>query len=669
MDEVRTNAGNQSHEQHPDITGGTHTDRSVTLLDRRDQSTVRIEVPGFQTMRLVSPVGHSIVQRPERPARTTLLPLIRRPNYDELRKSIASRFSMEKVPSPLLDTLSADGRKVFDKAKSDFSFQSGDSFELHTPDRSGLYFIEKGQVEVEHTYPERSPLQRDTRTAGQFFGEYVVLDGMRRSTVHVKEDTQGVWIPTNRFGLLAEAEPSFLLNLTRIVLRDQTEQDSSLISELSSTKVKAELTIKHLNAVTASSEAINSAQDLDQLLQVVLREARQLVRAERGTVYLMDREAGEIYSFVNERGHRLKISLPIGQGFAGLAAKHGITINIEDAYEDPRFHPDVDQETGFRTRSVLTMPIRNQKGDIVGVIQLLNKMGEGIFDSSDEKAIATFGVHAAIAIDRTLIAETMSRNNQLAAVGNLASSIVHDLKSPLTVIQGYVDLLNYTMASEDQHSHLERISQQLHRMVGMTQEVLDFARGQIRLNPTKASACDYLREICDSYANEMEARNINLVFECGTSDKDWTVIFDKDRFSRVLTNLITNAQEAMPDGGTLTVEAVRFDKHWELQISDTGVGIASGRLPSIFDPFTTYGKKNGTGLGLSIVKNVIDEHGGDIQIDSKQNIGTTVTIQMPLRPRITSGSTMKAIRSDQISKMKSSGDQHLSTQGDTPSMN
>jgi signal transduction histidine kinase len=669
MDSLGPNSDGRPGDQHTDLTGGTNTDPSVTLHERREQSTLRMEIPGFQTMRLVSPVNRSLVERPESPAHGTLLPLIRKSNYDHLRSALSSRCSMKKTPNPMLDTLSKQGREAFDRIKTEFSFKVGESLELDNADRAGLYFIDRGRVEIEHTFPERLPHQRDQRKAGEFFGEYVVLDGVRRITVHVKEDTTGVWIPANRFGSLVEIEPSFLLNLTRIVLRNQSEHDNKLITELSETKAVADLTIQRLQAVTATSEAINSAQDLDELMQVVLREARHLTHAERGTVYLVDREAGEIYSFVNDHGQRLKFSLPIGQGFAGLAVEQGVTINIEDAYQDPRFHPEVDQETGIRTRSVLTMPIRNPSGIIVGVIQLLNKKDHGVFNSQDEETISTLGVHAAIAIDRTLIGEAMNRNQQLAAVGNLAASIIHDLKSPLTVIQGYVDLLNYTMASTDQRSHLEHISSQLHRMVGMTQEVLDFARGQIRLNPAQTPVRHFLTQICESFSNELKARNIELEFECDLEDQDWSVILDKERFTRVLTNLITNAKDAMPGGGTLTVEATQFDSHWELQISDTGIGISAGRMQSIFDPFSTHGKRNGTGLGLTIAQNVISEHGGDIHVDSEEGVGTTFTLQMPLRPQMTTSSAMTAITVDTLNGFQTITDSSSSVQGDLPSMN
>lgn len=573
---------------------------------------------------------------------------------------------MEKRPNPLLETLSARGRKAFYRVKADFAFAVGTTLELDALDRAGMYFIDKGKVEVEHTYPERDPRQITTRVAGQYFGEYSVLDGTRKMTVRVLEDTSGVWIPANRFGSLAEAEPSFVLNLTRMVLQQQAEYDEKQIAEMRKAREESERKIERLEAVATTSEALNTALNLDRLLEVILQASRVLTSAECGTIYLIDQENDELYSYMNEKGHCLRINMPLGKGIAGTVAQRGVPINIEDAYKDPRFNPEVDQETGYRSRSVLTMPIMNPTGEVLGVLQLLNKDNEAAFTHDDEQLLATFGGHAAIALERTRTAEAMMRNNSLIAVGNLAASIVHDLKSPLTVIQGYVDLLSFTAGSDEQRSHIEHISQQLNRMVGMTQEVLDFARGQVRLNPVKTRVNDYVAEICESFELEMDRNGVemHLSFE---GDADWTILMDRDRLTRVFHNLITNAREAMPGGGTLEIMSRQRENDWELIVRDTGVGISPGRLETIFEPFSTHGKKNGTGLGLSIAKSVIEEHGGEIQVSSVVGKGTTFEIHLPHRPKMASKPRLAVRDYDKFEELKQIAGEGTENSG--PSLN
>lgn len=526
----------------------------------------------------------------------------------------------------------ADLRELEGKLEP-FTLNAGEQVNMHEDGRPGLYLIEKGRVEVHHTarHRERNPELKAVRGPGDYFGEYSLIDRRRKFvTITVLEDTSGRRLDLDSFKRFIREDPQLLLNLTRDVLLRQSEHDAELIRELTRTKTAAEKVIDRLKAITNTSQVINTTIELDKLLNIILVEAQRLTGAERGTIYLVDQDAGEIYSIVVEGGELQRISLPLGKGIAGHVALEGETVNITDAYDDPRFNPEVDKQTGFRTKSMLTMPMRNPDGDIVGVLQLLNKK-RGRFKRDDEQIIETLGVHASIAIERAHSAAEMVRNKSLAAVGNLAATIIHDLKSPITVIKGYVELLNLALPIGEQRKHLEKISTQLNRMVGMTQELLDFTRGQIRVEPTPTSIRELLEELCQSLELELPPQGIEFALEFGDDD-DWDVTLDKDRFNRVFYNLVNNAREAMPKGGSLTVRAVNDADEWTLTVADTGIGIAMERIERIFEPFSTYGKRKGTGLGLTIARNVIYEHGGDIDVESTPGEGTTFTIRMPHEP-------------------------------------
>ena len=110
------------------------------------------------------------------------------------------------------------------------------------------------------------------------------------------------------------------------------------------------------------------------------------------------------------------------------------------------------------------------------------------------------------------------------------------------------------------------------------------------------------------------------------------IMLDGDRLKQVLLNLLNNALDAMPDGGILTVEVKLNNNKILIRISDTGVGISAEHLPLIFEPFFTS-KGHGTGLGLAISYNIISDHGGEIEIESKLGEGTTVVILLPLTQR------------------------------------
>jgi GAF domain-containing protein len=131
-----------------------------------------------------------------------------------------------------------------------------------------------------------------------------------------------------------------------------------------------------------ASYALHTSLDVDRLLGLILKVAAEGVGAARGTVFLVDRENGQLWSRVLSGDEKLDIRLPIGQGIAGSVAQSGKSVRIDDAYDDPRFDRSWDEKSGFRTRGILCAPIRNRTQEIVGVFQLLNKH-EGVFSAGD----------------------------------------------------------------------------------------------------------------------------------------------------------------------------------------------------------------------------------------------------------------------------------------------
>jgi len=140
----------------------------------------------------------------------------------------------------------------------------------------------------------------------------------------------------------------------------------------------------------ARSEAFGSM--LDQLLELCARKVGDLLQADRVTLFLVDANKGELWSKValNDDDAPLEIRIPQHSGIAGWVATHGEIVNLEDAYDDHRFSPTVDRESSYRTKSLLCVPIRNRKGEIFGVAQLLNKQGGEPFDDRDVERFRTF---------------------------------------------------------------------------------------------------------------------------------------------------------------------------------------------------------------------------------------------------------------------------------------
>ncbi|HEY4643504.1 MAG TPA: SpoIIE family protein phosphatase [Bacteroidota bacterium] len=162
--------------------------------------------------------------------------------------------------------------------------------------------------------------------------------------------------------------------------------------------------ISRLTSIVEATKHLNSTLNLRRLLQIILELATKHCQASTGTIYLADHQKREIWSEVQKGKKKVEIHLPFGKGIAGTVAKTGKAINIRDAYKDSRFFAGIDERTGFRTKSMLCMPMRDDKRKIVGVFQLLNKR-RGQFSQLDMEFLEALSIHAALAIEKARLHE------------------------------------------------------------------------------------------------------------------------------------------------------------------------------------------------------------------------------------------------------------------------
>ncbi len=174
--------------------------------------------------------------------------------------------------------------------------------------------------------------------------------------------------------------------------------------------------------------ALTLERDVDHLLQRIMAKASEWIDAERATLFLIDHESRQLWSKVLQGEGIKEIRVPLTSGIVGHVATNGETVNIPDAYQDPRFNPEVDRKTGFRTRSVLCMPIRNRRGDIIGVLQVLNKK-IGIFQQQDEDLLRAFAAQAGVILQNTLLnAEVDQRMRTSQMLLNVMRSVASELE-------------------------------------------------------------------------------------------------------------------------------------------------------------------------------------------------------------------------------------------------
>jgi signal transduction histidine kinase len=402
--------------------------------------------------------------------------------------------------------------------------------------------------------------------------------------------------------------------------------DQSYAQELNRHAAQARSKLDRLSQLIEASKIVNSSIEIDRLLGLILDVAARSTGADRGTVYVVDDVKQELWSRVAQGNNMVEIRLPMGKGLAGYVAKTGETVNIADAYQDPRFNPEIDKKSGYKTRNVLCMPMRNREQKVVGVFQLLNK-ADGAFTPADEAFLDGLSVHAAMALENAHLARQMMESERLSAVGRMASTIIHDIKNPMGTLRMYAQVIKKKTGDTEASQLADEIIRQVDRFVNMTQEILDFSRGVSEIHAEEIEVTELMDGALGFIEKDMSKRNVtvnrNFMFGGKAS-------LDVEKMVRVFYNLAGNAADAMPEGGTLTVTTRQQDHQLVIEFTDSGQGMPPEIRARVFEPFFTYGKKHGTGLGMAIVKKIMDDHHGNVEIDSEIGKGTTIRLLFSL---------------------------------------
>jgi signal transduction histidine kinase len=225
--------------------------------------------------------------------------------------------------------------------------------------------------------------------------------------------------------------------------------------------------------------------------------------------------------------------------------------------------------------------------------------------------------------------QELLRAERYSNLGKFSSMILHDIRNPISIVKGYGEMLQLFSADSDKvREYAANVVREAERLNRIASELLDYSRGEIRLDMQIASIDQIFEQVAESFGESLASRHIELVVENSIHDP---VVLDQERILRVLVNVADNARKAMRSGGTLTITAVREESLARIAVADTGEGMTEKTLERMFEPFYSSSEDGGTGLGMVIVKNVVEAHRGTLEVMSEQGRGTTVTITLPLR--------------------------------------
>jgi HD-GYP domain-containing protein (c-di-GMP phosphodiesterase class II) len=169
-----------------------------------------------------------------------------------------------------------------------------------------------------------------------------------------------------------------------------------------------ETRVEKLTGLLEVGKAMASERNLDRLLQLILSEVTKVMEADRSSLFLVDRERNELWSKIAQGLEVREIRIKIGMGISGYVAQTGKTVNIQDAYNDPRFNQETDKRTGYRTRTILCVPMLNKLNEVIGVLQVLNKR-DGVFTLEDEELLLALSSQAAVAVENAILYEDIQK--------------------------------------------------------------------------------------------------------------------------------------------------------------------------------------------------------------------------------------------------------------------
>ena len=291
------------------------------------------------------------------------------------------------------------------------------------------------------------------------------------------------------------------------------------------------------------------------------------------------------------------------------------------------------------------MPLEGEDGDAMGAIALFNKrklpgstprLGsatrEEEFTEDDRALLLLIAANASTAIRLQMSRESREREERLTSIGRLLSGVIHDIKTPLTVISGYVQMMQAADKRELREEYAELALKQFEHIGAMQRDILEFARGERNLLVRKVYLSKFFGDVKEQLQTQLARVGVELVIDL--QDKR-TARFDEGKILRIVHNLARNAAEAMADkGGKFTIKVSRAkatrnaDEAIVVTFSDTGPGIPKEIEHRLFQSFVTSGKKGGTGLGLAITRRIAEEHGGTITVKSSSK-GATFTLRLP----------------------------------------
>jgi signal transduction histidine kinase len=394
------------------------------------------------------------------------------------------------------------------------------------------------------------------------------------------------------------------------------------------------------------SQTINSTLSLDDALNVITREACVLMSARMCSLMLLD-ETREWLDLRSSHGagqaYLRKPRVSVEEGLLGVVVRRKKPLQVPNVQTSSHYQSvEVAQKEGLV--ALLSVPLIFS-GQAIGTLNVYT--GEQYSFSNEEiHILSALAELSAIAIEKARLYERlvdvedqMRQNEKLSALGLLAAEVAHEIRNPLTVMKMLYHSLDLKFPAGDPRAKdAEIIGEKMDHLNKIVAQILDLARtAEPQFAPVAIN--EIVEELCLLVRHKLKHHNVRLVRQLNPGLEP--VMGEAVQLEQAFLNLILNAAEAMPEGGTLTITSrslsvprrARRPSHVAVEFVDTGHGMSSEQQRRAFSSVLSTTKAKGTGLGLAIVARVVETHGGQVKIKSRVGAGTTVTVLLPLDGR------------------------------------
>ena len=390
-----------------------------------------------------------------------------------------------------------------------------------------------------------------------------------------------------------------------------------------------------------AARGMTRVRDLGKLIRLIVRVVSRTVRVQRASLLLWDKATDSYVLNASHGPRRLTVqsqyALESSHPLLQWLYAHRAVLSREGFAQGA--DPAIERELA-NVGATLVIP-GFIEDELVGFLVLGDKLsGEG-YSTDDLHAFSTLAHEAAVAIENARSYEELLKVNEqlrvayerlvqqerLAAAGQFATGMAHEIKNPLSAIKTFAEFLPEKYQEKDFREKFFRIVQsEIARINDLVTELSDFAKpAPLQLQPVSVSGL--LEDTLSLLSNQCLKQGVEI--RRAFRENGLSIQADPQQLKQVLLNLLLNSLDAMPSGGRLEVATALADGTLRVTIADTGCGIPEELLPKLWDPFFTT-KERGMGLGLAIVKGVVERHGGRIAIQSQPGEGTMVSMELPI---------------------------------------